>query len=107
MQIASPTFAASLDTAAPSDPCDHMGMSALHGQKNGAMPCNSSPCKGTLSDCMQMCLASLSALALPNPTLVAEAPELAGMQPCWPGDTVHTGLSIKPDPFPPKRLTFA
>ena len=105
MQFASSASAmSSTATQAASDPCEHMGGTAQGDQKQGPMPCDSVPCKGTLADCMQMCLASLPVLGLPSPDAVAPMLVSTGASVCWPADVNHPTLSIPPDPFPPKRL---
>lgn len=107
MQFASSASAMS-STATPtaSDPCEQMGTTAQDVQKHGPMPCDSIPCKGTLADCMQMCLASLPVLGLPSPDAVAPMLVSAVALMCWPADVIHPTLSIPPDPFPPKRVSL-
>jgi hypothetical protein len=103
MQLAVPAFAvtgSASSASADSDPCDQMAMGQP--EQGQAVPCNSMPCKGTLSDCIQMCLAFYAPLALPTPSVVAIAiPSTFALQ-YWPAQVIAAGLSIKPEPFPPK-----
>lgn len=76
--------------SAQSTPCD-------------SMPCHCLPGKGDMPDCAQMCLFVNALLALENPGF-AVVPQLSNARADWPVDGAARGLSIKPDPFPPKRL---
>lgn len=78
-----------MTAAAQSTPCD-------------SMPCHCLPGKVDMPDCAQMCLSVNASLALENPGL-AVAPQFAHSTSNWPADSAASGLSIKPDPFPPKR----
>ena len=80
--------------SAQSNPCD-------------SMPCNSVPCKGAMPDCAQMCFSLNAPLALENPACVPAAPPFSYAMTAWPAEVSPPGQSIKPDPFPPKRLILA
>lgn len=110
IQFAPPAFALASSVSmagADADPCDHMGMHQQSEQPNQSMPCKSAPCDGALWDCMQMCLASSGVTALANTSGTVVAPVSHRSSRYWPTDVVHKGLSIEPDPFPPKNLVSA
>ena len=101
--LALPAYALSSTQTTSSDPCEHMGMDQQSKQDH-AMPCDSGPCKGAPWDCMQMCLASCAPFGVADNRSVVVQPHSRGAVLGWPADVSHTGLSIRPDPFPPKRL---
>ncbi len=107
MQFASPALARSAAPTAALIPCDHMVMSTQDDPQDQAMPCNSMPCKGTSADCLQMCFMASAPLATLTPSAVGVGAACHRAVAFWPPDTAHTVLSLKPDPFPPKRSLAA
>ena len=103
--LASPTSHA---TTGDSAPCDHMRMVQQNGtQADQPMPCNSMPCKGSQSDCLQMCMGACITVAIANLSSAPATPSLVHWVVGWSQAIAGAGLSIRPDPFPPKRLISA
>jgi hypothetical protein len=105
-QFALPASASPAAHATPghSTPCDHMGMVQQNAPAGQTMPCNSMPCKGSLGDCLQMCLVSWTSTAVAGMFNQPFAPVSTPASLWWPRVEIDAGQSVQPDPFPPKRL---
>lgn len=101
IQFATPARALISPAAtAASDPCAQMNMD-MRGNHD-SMPCNTAPCKDSgACDCMQNCLMScapeLFADFVTTPVLTCSWERLN-----WDVRPAHSGLSVKPDPLPPR-----
>jgi hypothetical protein len=102
IQFAAPAYALTASSAA-ADPCAQMKIDMQRGHDDhGVMPCNSMPCKGGgTCDCVQNCLTSCAPNLFAD-LLAAPIPTCSWGRLSWPIHLGHAGLSIKPDPFPPK-----
>jgi hypothetical protein len=63
-------------------------------------PMKQVPCKGISLDCAKE-FGCISSPALPAPSTALGSPTFYGRVAYWPPATSRTGLSIKPDLFPP------
>jgi hypothetical protein len=63
-------------------------------------PIKQVPCKGISLDCAKE-FGCISSPALPAPSTALGTPTVYGRVAYWPPATSRTGLSIKPDLFPP------
>lgn len=94
-------------TGMASDPCASMGMNQSDQKSAQSMPCKSGPCKGMLSDCLQMSICCYASLGAPINSSLLVAPLYYRGKSHWAPSIARAGLSIRPDPFPPKPLLSA
>ena len=61
-------------------------------QADQSMPCNSMPCKGSLSDCLQICMGTCTPVVIANLSSASTTPAIVHWIAWWPQAVVGVGL---------------